>query len=88
MVTASDFCWACASWPWRRLLLLHRFSNRKYVLNTFAGLDVIQKQPKRQGRAPQSNDLPFQVGQLEAGDGAPHGHEAPVVRWCPRRSSA
>ena len=49
--------------------------------NTFGGLDVIQKQHERQRRAPQSDDLPFQIGQPEAhvsqGDGAPDGHEVP-----------
>ena len=32
---------------------------------------MIQKQHKRQGRTPQSDDLPFQVGQSEFGVGAP-----------------
>ena len=44
---------------------------------------MIQKQHEGQGRAPQSDDLAFQVCQPEAqvsqGDGAPNGHEVPVI---------
>ena len=44
---------------------------------------MIQKQHEGQGRAPQSDDLPSQVCQPEAqvsqGDGAPNGHEVPVI---------
>ena len=44
---------------------------------------MIQKQHEGQGRAPQSDDLPFQVCQPEAqvsqGDGAPNGHEVPII---------
>ena len=63
-----------ASRPWRRLRLLHR---------PFEELDVIQKQHEGQRRAPQSDDLAFEVCQPEAqvsqGDGAPNGHEVPVI---------
>ena len=45
---------------------------------------MIQKQ---QGRAPQSDDLALQVCQPEAqvsqGDGAPNGHEVPVITMVP-----
>ena len=44
---------------------------------------MIQKQHEGQRRAPQSDDLAFQVCQPEAqvsqGDGAPNSHEVPVV---------
>ena len=44
---------------------------------------MIQKQHEGQRRAPQSDDLAFQVCQPEAqvsqGDGAPNGHEVPVI---------
>ena len=44
---------------------------------------MIQKQHEGQGRAPQSDDLALQVCQPEAqvsqGDGAPNGHEVPVI---------
>ena len=59
------------------------FFNRKYFLKTFGELDVIQKQHEGQRRAPQSDDLAFEVCQPEAqvsqGDGAPNGHEVPVI---------
>ena len=44
---------------------------------------MIQKQHEGQRRAPQSDDLAFEVCQPEAqvsqGDGAPNGHEVPVI---------
>ena len=44
---------------------------------------MIQKQHEGQRRAPQSDDLAFEVCQPEAqvsqGDGAPNGHEVPVM---------
>ena len=41
---------------------------------------MIQKQHEGQGRAPQSDDLAFQVCQPEAQvSWAPNGHEAPVI---------
>ena len=83
--------WRSASRPWRRLRLLHRFFHRKYFFQTFGKLDVIQKQHEGQGRAPQSDDLAFQVCQPEAqvsqGDGAPNGHEVPIGADGARMSS-
>ena len=41
---------------------------------------MIQKQHEGQGRAPQSDNLASEVCQPEAqGDGAPNGHEVPVI---------